>query len=128
MIARCRPARAYTKREIAITKIIAPHLENFYDVLCMAERGPAEFRFQSVKEKAVCFGLTRREQEVAFLLSERLSMSEIADRLYISTRTVESHAQHIYAKLGIQKKRELGDYFLPQREPIPLEWQTGKRN
>ena len=56
--------------------------------------------------------LTRREQEIAFLLSEKLSMPEIADRLFISCRTVEKHAENIYGKLGVRRKREVGEHLL----------------
>jgi DNA-binding CsgD family transcriptional regulator len=34
-------------------------------------------------------------------------MAEIAEKLSISRRTVESHTEHIYGKLGIRMKREL---------------------
>ncbi|MFP5333204.1 MAG: response regulator transcription factor [Acidimicrobiia bacterium] len=42
-------------------------------------------------EIALSADVTRREYEVLGLLSQRLSNREIADRLYISVRTVESH-------------------------------------
>jgi putative nucleotidyltransferase with HDIG domain len=45
-------------------------------------------------------GLSDREIEVLRILSEGLSNREIARRLFISTRTAESHVQHIYAKIG----------------------------
>ena len=111
VIPRCKPALLFSERETAISKVIAPHLENFYDMLCLADEDPATARYQSFKMRAARHGLTRREQEVAFLLSERLSMRETADKLFISLRTVESHAIHIYAKLGIQRKKELAQCF-----------------
>ncbi|MGA2640801.1 MAG: helix-turn-helix transcriptional regulator [Spirochaetia bacterium] len=60
-----------------------------------------------MRHEASRIGLTQRELQVALLLSERLSMPEIADKLFISCRTVEKHAENIYGKLGIRKKREL---------------------
>ena len=51
--------------------------------------------------------LTRREREVAALASRGETAPEIADHLYLSKRTVETHLVSIYAKLGVQSKSEL---------------------
>jgi DNA-binding CsgD family transcriptional regulator len=51
--------------------------------------------------------LTRREQEIAPLAAAGISSRDIARRLTISTRTVESHLARIYAKLGITSRAEL---------------------
>jgi DNA-binding NarL/FixJ family response regulator len=45
--------------------------------------------------------LSAREREVLQLLAEGNSSSEIARRLHISTRTVDTHRQHIMEKLDI---------------------------
>jgi DNA-binding NarL/FixJ family response regulator len=45
--------------------------------------------------------LTPRERTVATLASEGLSIHAIADRLSLSTNSVESHLRTIYAKLGL---------------------------
>ena len=51
--------------------------------------------------------LTAREREIATLAAEELSAQEIADRLFLSRRTVENHLQRIYTKLGINSRAEL---------------------
>jgi pimeloyl-ACP methyl ester carboxylesterase/DNA-binding CsgD family transcriptional regulator len=51
--------------------------------------------------------LSRREREVALLASRGKTASEIAEQLYVSKRTVESHLVSIYAKLGVASKTEL---------------------
>jgi DNA-binding NarL/FixJ family response regulator len=51
--------------------------------------------------------LTRREQEVARLAQTGLSSQAIAERLYLSVRTVDSHLARTYHKLGITSRREL---------------------
>ena len=56
--------------------------------------------------------LTQREQEVARLCSEGLLSKEIADRLDISQRTVETHKNNIFHKLGINTTEELKKYYL----------------
>ena len=51
--------------------------------------------------------LTAREREIAVLVAEGLSSKEVAERLYLSARTVSNHLQNAYAKLGITKRAEL---------------------
>tara|TARA_R110001592_G_scaffold36893_2_gene123624 strand:- start:14393 stop:15046 length:654 start_codon:yes stop_codon:yes gene_type:complete len=47
--------------------------------------------------------LTQREREVAELICAQLSYKEIANKLGISKRTVESHKNHILEKIGATK-------------------------
>lgn len=51
--------------------------------------------------------LSRREREVALLASHGQTATEIADRLVISERTVETHLASVYSKLGVRSKTEL---------------------
>ena len=51
--------------------------------------------------------LTSRETEVAHLIGKGLSNQEIAAELFISRKAVEYHLGNIYAKLGLQGRREL---------------------
>jgi DNA-binding CsgD family transcriptional regulator len=50
--------------------------------------------------------LTRREREILGLLCARLTDREIAARLFLSHRTVETHVRHILAKLGAANRRD----------------------
>jgi pimeloyl-ACP methyl ester carboxylesterase/DNA-binding CsgD family transcriptional regulator len=51
--------------------------------------------------------LSQREREVAVLASRGETAQAIADQLFMSRRTVESHLVSIYAKLGVSAKTEL---------------------
>ena len=51
--------------------------------------------------------LTRREQDVAALVAQGLSNSQIAAALVISVRTVETHVQHIMDKLGCGTRAQI---------------------
>ncbi len=51
--------------------------------------------------------LTKREREIAILLSEGLSCPAIAKKLFLSLQTVKTHCKNIYRKLGVNSRYEL---------------------
>ncbi len=44
---------------------------------------------------------------MAELIGQGLIYREVAERLFISRRTVETHAAHIFGKLGLKSRTEL---------------------
>ena len=48
--------------------------------------------------------LSEREREVLKLVAAGMSNEEIAERLFLSTRTVERHLSNVYAKLRLAGK------------------------
>jgi DNA-binding CsgD family transcriptional regulator len=53
--------------------------------------------------------LTTQQREVAILAARGLTNGEIADRLFLSPRTVASHLYRSYPKLGIAGRHQLRD-------------------
>ncbi|HSU37300.1 MAG TPA: LuxR C-terminal-related transcriptional regulator [Propionibacteriaceae bacterium] len=56
--------------------------------------------------------LTRREREVVELVAQGLSNREVADRLVLSERTVESHVRNTLTKTGLRSRTELTRWVL----------------
>jgi len=64
--------------------------------------------------------LTSREQEVLKLAAQGLNNADIASKLSISPRTVETHRSRIMQKLGLRTQTELVRYAL-RRGILPLD-------
>ena len=56
--------------------------------------------------------LTPRELEVLKLIAEANTSKEIADKLFISLKTVDRHRQNILEKLGMSDRVELTRYAI----------------
>lgn len=74
------------------------------DYLRRLERGEAERRPYD--------GLTEREREVLALIAEGHTNQEIAGRLFISIKTVQTHRAHIFEKLSLHDRTELVRYAI----------------
>ncbi|HTK62571.1 MAG TPA: LuxR C-terminal-related transcriptional regulator [Pseudonocardia sp.] len=60
--------------------------------------------------------LSKRELQVAELLTEGLSSREIAARLTIAPRTADSHVEHIRTKLGFTSRAQITAWLVARRE------------
>jgi len=58
-------------------------------------------------EKSAASDLSERETDVLRLIALGHTNAEIAEKLYISVRTVETHRAHIQQKLGVSSRAEL---------------------
>ena len=58
--------------------------------------------------------LTRREREVAALIARGLTNREAAEKLLVAQRTVETHVEHIFAKLRVQTRAEVAAWAARQ--------------
>ena len=59
--------------------------------------------------------LTKREIEIIEKISEGLCSKEIANVLYISVRTVETHRRNILSKLNLKNTAEMVRYALENK-------------
>ena len=57
-------------------------------------------------------GLTARETEVLKLVAKGYTYKEIADKLFLSTKTVQNHVQNILTKLQLSRRYELMRYAI----------------
>ena len=53
---------------------------------------------------------------MAELAAQGLSNRDVAQTLFVTAKTVETHLGHVYGKLGIRSRRELAD-ALAQPDP-----------
>ncbi|HSR94939.1 MAG TPA: response regulator transcription factor [Solirubrobacterales bacterium] len=61
----------------------------------------------AAEPKAAASDLSERETDVLRLIALGHTNAEIAEKLYISVRTVETHRAHIQQKLGVSSRAEL---------------------
>ena len=71
--------------------------------------------FRQFSTPAADHDLTKREVQVLQLLVDGLTKKEIADRLFIAYTTVDSHVQHIYAKLHVHSATQAVKKALEER-------------
>jgi DNA-binding NarL/FixJ family response regulator len=67
------------------------------------------------KESKILDELTKRELEVLEQIAVGLTTREVADRLFISVKTVETHKAHILDKLGLKNTAEIVLYAVKNK-------------
>jgi DNA-binding CsgD family transcriptional regulator len=73
------------------------------DAMAYAQRGRGERK----RPTSGWASLTPTERDVVRLVSDGLGNNDIATRLFVSPRTVQSHLTHVYAKLGLTSRVQL---------------------
>jgi two-component system response regulator NreC len=116
-------ARAYVLKESTADQLVKAIREAGHRYLCppLSERV-----IDSYAKKAEASGtsphdtLTNREREVLYMAAQGLTNIEIANRLFISRRTVEVHRSSMMQKLGLSTQTDLIRYAL-QHGILPEE-------
>jgi DNA-binding CsgD family transcriptional regulator len=73
------------------------------EAIAYAQRG----RGQRKRPTSGWAALTPTERDVVRLVSEGLANNDIATRLFVSPRTVQTHLTHVYTKLGLSSRVQL---------------------
>jgi DNA-binding CsgD family transcriptional regulator len=73
------------------------------EAIAYAQRG----RGQRKRPTSGWASLTPAERDVVRLVSEGLANNDIATRLFVSPRTVQTHLTHVYTKLGLSSRVQL---------------------
>jgi DNA-binding CsgD family transcriptional regulator len=68
--------------------------------------------------------LTPQQRQIVRLASDGLTDREIADRLFLSPRTVSSHLHRSYPKLGVASRHQLRDVIVRASTPAPEDEQS----
>ncbi len=123
-------AKAYVLKESnlselmrAIQEVIADHRYLSPPLLDLAIDSLIE---KGITEADPYEALTTREREVLQLAAQGLTNTEIADRLYISRRTVEVHRASLMRKLGLRTQRNQLVEYARQRGLIPKREETSE--
>jgi len=85
--------------------------------LALGEKRRAPEANDQVAGKRTIELLTKREAEVAELVSRGMSNKEIAAALFISQRTAETHVERILTKLGLTSRTQVAAWVIKQSDP-----------
>ncbi|MCX5889311.1 MAG: response regulator transcription factor [Deltaproteobacteria bacterium] len=95
---------------------ISPLLSTQLADLFMQKSRPGAEQMTSPREP-----LTTREREIIKLIAEGKSSKEVADLLFISSRTVQHHRANVMRKLNLKKTADLVKYALQKGYTAPAE-------
>jgi DNA-binding NarL/FixJ family response regulator len=111
-------ASGYILKEAADTELISAIRVVFSGRFYMSPSaqtmmvGDYLLRVRSGEERDSYSALTEREREILKLVAEGLTNNQIAERLYISPKTVDTHRTHIMDKLNLHSRAELVKYAM----------------
>jgi DNA-binding NarL/FixJ family response regulator len=102
----CAGASGYLLKDLSSEKILASIIEVMNGGAPMnshiAKKVLNMFRDQNIKSDG--YGLSEREKEILSLLVDGLSKKQIAEKIFLSHHTVDSHLRNIYAKLEVHSR------------------------
>jgi pimeloyl-ACP methyl ester carboxylesterase/DNA-binding CsgD family transcriptional regulator len=91
-----------------LSSVVSPIAEFVADISAAPVEGTAATATARTRRPATGWeALTDAERRVAHLVAEGLANREVAERLYVSRYTVETHLKHVFAKLGLSSRTEL---------------------
>jgi DNA-binding CsgD family transcriptional regulator/tetratricopeptide (TPR) repeat protein len=79
----------------------------------------AEVRGPASADDSGVGSLTKRELEIAELITDRLTNPQIAERLFLSKKTIETHIRNVFVKLGASSRVEVARIIERDRRERP---------
>ncbi|HTW08515.1 MAG TPA: LuxR C-terminal-related transcriptional regulator, partial [Acidimicrobiales bacterium] len=113
-----------TKAQLPARAQLAMARESFerMGALPLVDRAVAELRASgerlAYEKEDPRFALTTQEHQIALLAARGLTNKEIAQRLYLSPRTVSTHLYKVFPKLGVATRAALRDALRAQSEGV----------
>ena len=118
----------YTLREATFKSVQANRrIDNFNRIIKKLQNQLAETqleekdRYEGLKRnvyvQAEKRGMSRREQDVVWLVCKGLSNPEISEKLYVSVNTVKYHLKNIFIKEEVDQRKDLIKIYLHQNKP-----------
>ena len=102
----CAGASGYLLKDLSSDRIVASINEVMNGGAPMnshiAKKVLSMFRDQNVKSNG--YSLSDREKEILSLLIDGLNKKQIAEKIFLSHHTVDSHIRNIYAKLEVHSR------------------------
>jgi transcriptional regulator of acetoin/glycerol metabolism/DNA-binding CsgD family transcriptional regulator len=108
VLATCEPVREGTEMVAVLVRMFTSGTE--------VPRAPTR-RHPSVRARFGWASLTETELVITELVAEGRTNREIAERLFLSRHTIDSHIRHIYCKLGIASRVQLTRLVLSNSDP-----------
>jgi DNA-binding CsgD family transcriptional regulator len=99
-----------TRKQAAAQQLVEEYTRN-----CEGARTPLLISARSAAH------LTARQREIALMAANGIPSREIAEALQLSVRTVDSHLNSVYTKLGVTTRRQLADALGTGRHPLSGE-------
>lgn len=111
-------ASGYILKEAADTELISAIRTVFQGKCYLSPTAQAMMvddymqRVHAGEERDSYSGLTEREREILKLVAEGYTNAQIAERLFISPKTVDTHRTHVMDKLNLHSRAELVKYAM----------------
>lgn len=109
-----RETRGFSEKERLLFHLLIPHIRTLLSA--PKNQLPGNDQAPSAADLAG-LGLTRREQDVLFWVTEGKANADVAAILQISPGTVRVHLEHIYAKLGVENRMAASRVALEKLHP-----------
>lgn len=105
-----------TELAIAIEKVAAGEFYLSQEVNAQLAQEFLHHRQQkNALEEKTSAALTEREKEILILLAQEMNHQEIADRLFISSKTVETHRKNLMKKICVRNMLGIYKYALAHK-------------